>query len=152
MNLNLILSLLTGEASAVARRARRSAVEYIIAGAAAAVGFGFLALAAYIYAARLYGELEAAIGFGAFFLAVSVALLIYHRVSARARARRARENMSREAMTVAGTLALTALPSLLSKRGVVAGMAIPVLSAIAYAIYRENAGAGDDEGDDDTAA
>ncbi len=149
MNPNLILSVISGEASAAARRARRNAVEYIVAGAAALVGFGFLLVAAYIYLARLYGELEVAIGFGAFFLALSVALFVYHRISARARSRRARERMSREAMTLAGSVALATLPSLLSKRGAIAGLGLPLLSAIAYAIYRENKGS--DNGDDGSA-
>ncbi|MBO6717357.1 MAG: hypothetical protein JJ913_05305 [Rhizobiaceae bacterium] len=146
MTPNLILSILSGEAGAVARRARKSAIEYLVAGAAAAVGFGFLLLAAYIYAARFYGELAVAIAFGAIFLALAVALLIYHRIMARARARRARERMSGEAMTLAATVAVAALPSLLSKKGALAGIAIPVVSAIAYAIYRENKGG---DGDDD---
>jgi hypothetical protein len=145
MNPNLILSIITGEASAAARRARRSAVEYIVAAAAALVGFGFLLLALYIYAARFYGELAVAIAFGATFLAVAVALLVYHRVSARARARRARERLSNEAITLAATLGIAALPSLLSKKGMLAGIALPVLSALAYTIYRENSGAGEDD-------
>lgn len=146
MGLKLLLSLITGEASAVAKRARRSVVEYAIVAVAALLGFGFLLLAGYIYAARRYGELEAALGFGGGFLVVAIAVLIIHRVAARARARRARERASREALAIAGALALTTLPSLLSKRGLVAGMAIPLVSAIAYAIYRENSGE-DDDGD-----
>lgn len=144
VGLKLLFSLFTGEASAAARRARRSAIEYAIVAVAALLGFGFLLLAGYIYAARHYGELEAALGFGGGFLALSAAVLIIHRVTARARARRARERASREALAVAGALALTTLPSLLSKRGIVAGMAIPLVSAIAYAIYRENSGEDDD--------
>lgn len=145
MGLKLLLSLITGEASAAARRARRSAVEYAIVGIAALLGFGFLLLAGYIFAARRYGAPEAALGFGGGFLVLAVAVLIIHRVTARARARRARERASREALTVAGALALTAIPSLLSKRGLVAGMAIPLVSAIAYAIYRENSSDDDDD-------
>lgn len=145
MGLKLLLSLITGEASAAAKRARRSAVEYAIMAIAALLGIGFLLLAGYIVAARRYGELEAALGFGGGFLVLALAALIIHRMSARARARRAREKISRDAMAVAGALALTALPSLLSKRGIVAGMAIPLVSAIAYAIYRENSGEDDDD-------
>lgn len=147
MNPNLILSIITGEASAAAKRARRSAVEYLVAGAAALIGFVFLLLAAYIYAARFYGELTAAIAFGAVFLVAAVGLLIYHRISARARARRARERLSNEAITLAATLGIAALPSLLSKKGVLAGIALPVLSAFAYSIYRENAGSTEDDDD-----
>jgi hypothetical protein len=147
MNPNIIFSLITGEASAVAARARRSAIEYVIAGIAALVGFAFLLVAGYIYLARLYGDLEVAIGFAAGFLGIAVLLLVYHRISARARARKAKDQRSGELMALASTVAIAALPSLLSKKGAVAGIALPIISAIAYSIYRENKGDGDDEGD-----
>lgn len=146
---NFLLSIITGEASAAAQRARRSAVEYLIAAATAVIGFCFLLLALYIYAARSYGELTVAIAFGAGFLALAVVVLVYHRVSARARARRARQRMSNEAIAIAAPLALAVLPSLLNKRGALLGVALPVLSAIAYSIYRENAGTDDDDGGPD---
>lgn len=136
----VILSIISGEASAAAKRARLSALEYLIAGIAALVGFAFLLLAAYIYLAGIYGGLATAIGFGAAFLAAAVLLLIYHRVSARRRARRARERMSRDAVALAGPIALAVLPALLSKRSAVAGMALSAVAALGYAIYRENKG------------
>jgi hypothetical protein len=146
--MNFILSIISGEASAAAKRARLSAIEYLIAAAAALIGFGFLLLAAYIYAARHYGELAVAIGFGAFFLAAAVALLIYHRMMARARARRTRARMSRDAIALAGPIAAALLPVLMTKRGAMAGAIVSALAAVGYAIYRENAG-GEDDGDED---
>jgi predicted membrane channel-forming protein YqfA (hemolysin III family) len=148
MNPSLILSIISGEASAAARRARRSAVEYIIAAAAALIGFVFLLLAAFVYASRFYGELTVAVAFAAGFLALAVVLLIYHRISARARARRARERMSNEAIALAVPIGLALLPALLTKRGAMAGLVASALAAVGYAIYRENAGSGD--GDDDS--
>jgi predicted membrane channel-forming protein YqfA (hemolysin III family) len=147
MNPSLILSIISGEASAAARRARRSAVEYIIAAAAALIGFVFLMLAAYVYASRFYDELTVAIAFAAGFLGLAVLLLIYHRISARARARRARERMSNEAIALAVPIGLALLPTLLTKRGAKAGLVASALAAVGYAIYRENVGT-DDENDD----
>lgn len=138
MNPAFLISILSGEAAAAAQRARRSAIEYLLAGIMAICGFGFLLLAGYIVAARRYGDLTAALGIGAGFLAIAVALLLYHRISAKARARRAKERLSAEAKTVAGTALVTLLPLLLSRRTGLAGMALPVLGALGYAIYREN--------------
>lgn len=147
MNPSLLLSIISGEASAAARRARRSAIEYVIAAVAAIIGFAFLLVALYIYAAQYYGELQVALVFGAVFLALAVLMLIYHRLSARARARRARHRLSNEAIGMALPLALAFLPSLMSKRGALLGLALPVVSALAYVIYRENSGAGGDDDD-----
>lgn len=147
---SLILSIISGEASAAARRARRSAVEYLVAGAAALIGFIFLLLAAYIYASRFYGELTVAVAFAAGFLALAIVVLVYHRISARARARRARERMSNDAIALAVPIGLAVLPALLTKRGAAVGVITSALAAVGYAIYRENAGS-DGDGNDDGA-
>ncbi|MEX0954124.1 MAG: hypothetical protein WDZ83_02800 [Rhizobiaceae bacterium] len=146
--MNLILSIISGEASAAARRARRSAVEYIIAAAAALIGFVFLLLAAYIYASRVYDGLTAAVAFAAGFLVLAIVLFVYHRISARARARRARARMSSEAIALAVPIGLAMLPALLTKRGATAGLVASALAAVGYAIYRENAGSDRDENGD----
>jgi len=143
-----LISIITGEAAEAANRARRSAIEYAVASIFALFGFCFLLLAGYILAARHYGDLIAALAFGAGFLAIAVGLLIYHRIRARARARRAKERWSSEAKAMAGAAALAALPALASKRGGLAGLVLPVLAAAGYAIYRENSRRTDPVDDD----
>lgn len=145
---SLILSIISGEASAVVRRVRRSAVEYIVAGAAALIGFIFLLLAAYIYASRFYGELTVAVAFAAGFLVLAMVVLVYHRISARVRARRARKRMSNDAIALAIPVGLAVLPALLTKRGAAVGVIASAMAAVGYAIYRENAGSGGDGNDD----
>ena len=145
---NLLLSIISGEASAAAQRARRSVVAYLVVSVASLVAFGFLLLALYLYAARHHDPLIVAIAFGGGFLGLAVAVLIYHRISARMRARRARQRMTNEALALGIPLALTLLPALLTRRGAALGLTVPVVSAIAYLIYRENAGSHDrHEGD-----
>lgn len=141
MGSTFLLSLLTGEAAAAAKRARRSAIEYLLAGIAAAIGFAFLLVAGYVYLADRYGALQTAMGGAGLFLAIAVLLLIYHRISARARSQRARERRTGEIATVSATVALAVLPTLLARRGGIISLALPALAALGYAIYRENAGA-----------
>lgn len=145
-----LISIVTGEAAEAAQRARRSAIEYLLAAIFATCGLGFLLLAGYILAARHYGELASAVAFGAGFLAIAVGLLIYHRIKAKARSRRAKERWNQEAKTVAGAAALAALPALLGRRGGLIGLILPALAAAGYAIYRENSRKGSDDPDTDS--
>ncbi len=138
MDPSFLISIISGEASDVVQRARRSIIEYLLAGIMALCGFWFMLLAGYIFAARHYGDLAAALGIGAAFLVLAVALLLYHRIRARVRARRVRERRAREAKSVANTAMLALLPVLLSRRGGLASMLLPALGAAGYAIYREN--------------
>ncbi len=136
----LLISLLSGEAMAVVGRARKSMVEYAIAAVAALIGFIFLLVAGFIYVADRYGELYAALYLGGGFLLLAVLVLIYHKLMTRLRIRRARRRMNAEAVSVAATLGVAALPLLLTRKGMMAGVALPAIAAAAYAIYRENSG------------
>ena len=150
MGSTFLLSILTGEAAAAARRARRSAIEYLLAGIAAAVGFTFLLVAAFVWLSRHYGMLETAMAGAGLFLGIAVLLLIYHRISAQMRSRRARERRTGEIATISATVALAVLPSLLARRGGLVSLALPALAAVGYAIYRENAAKRpDDDADHD---
>ncbi len=140
MDLSFLISLITGEAADAAQRARRSAIDYLLAATAAIIGFVFLLIAAYVFFAEYlnYGALPTALGFGAVFLAIAVILLVYHRSVARARARRARERRSSDMKVAMSGAVIAALPSLLGRRGGLTGILLPALAAFAFAIYREN--------------
>lgn len=147
---SFIISIITGEAADAAHRARTSAIEYLVAAIFAICGLSFLVLAGYILAARHYGELASAVGFGAGFLAIAVGVLVYHRLKAKARSRRAKARLNQEAKTVAGAAAIAAIPAIIGKRGGVLGLVLPALAAAGYAIYRENMRKGPDGQDTDS--
>jgi uncharacterized membrane protein len=151
MDLSFLISLLTGEAADAAARARRSALEYLLAAIAAVCGFVFLLIAAFAYVADhlRYGPLKTSLAFAAVFLAFAVALLIYHRVRATARSRRARERRKTDMTAVVSGAVIAALPSLLAKRGGMTGLILPAAAAVAFAIFRENSRASRDKLDDD---
>lgn len=150
MNLSFLISLLTGEAADVAARARRSVVEYAVAGMAALIGFAFLLIAAFAFVSDhlRYGPLKTALAFAAFFLALAVVMLIYHRLRATARARRAREKRQADVKAAVSGALLAALPSMLPRRGGVGSFVLPALAAIAFAIYHENKRPGRGDADD----
>lgn len=135
---SLIAGFLSGEAFDVARRARRAAVVYLLAGILALVGLGFLVGAGYIAVSRRVGPLDAALWFGGGFLLVAVIVAGVHFAVARGRRRAAARKRNTDMAAIAGAAALTVLPSLLRSKaglGVIAG---PALAILAYAIYREN--------------
>jgi hypothetical protein len=150
MDLSFLISLLTGEAADAAARARRSAIEYLLAGTAAVCGFIFLMIAGFAFISDnlRYGPLKTALAFAAFFLALAVILLVYHRIRATARARRARDKRSADVKAAMSGALIAALPSLLSRRGGVAGVILPAVAAFAFAIYRENTRPRQDNDDD----
>jgi hypothetical protein len=151
MDLSFLISLLTGEAADAAARARRSALEYLFAAIAAVCGFVFLLIAAFAYVADhlRYGALKTSLAFAAVFLAFAVALLVYHRLRATARSRRARERRQTDMKAALSGAVIAALPSLLSRRGGITGVILPAVAAFAFAIYRENTRSSRDKLNDD---
>lgn len=134
---SLIAGLVSGETIEAARRARRAAIVYVLAGIAALCGVGFLIGALYIWLADLYGRLATAIGFGIGFVVLAGLILLINRLTAAPRARRAVEKRKSD-LTSAGVAATVALlPGILRSAGV-GSVVAPALAVIAYAIYREN--------------
>jgi hypothetical protein len=131
---SLIGSLISGEAIKAARRARIAAIVYLVVAVLAAVGLGFLIGAGYIVAARRFGSLAAALGFGLGFVLAAAIVLAVHAIGA-ARRRRRRDRLGAELATLAGAAAVTLVPVLLRSR---AGLLGPLIAVAAYAIYREN--------------
>lgn len=135
----LIATFISGETSNMARRVRRAAVAYAVAGLAGLVGLGFLVGAGYLVAARRFGAIEAAAGFGVGFLIIAVLILGIHKLVARGRARRSADRRYSDIASIVAATAISLLPSLLRGRTGIAAVIWPVLAVLAYAIYRENA-------------
>ncbi|NGO51866.1 hypothetical protein [Allomesorhizobium camelthorni] len=135
---SLIASFASGETALAVRRARRTAIAYLLAGVAALCGVGFLIGALYIWASQRYGAIEAALGIGAIFLLLSGLVLIVHTATARVQARRAKERRASDLTTVAVASALAVLPALLRGKAGLGTVIAPIVALTAYAIYREN--------------
>ncbi len=131
----LIASLATAEAGLALQRMKRAAAFYVIAALGLACGIGFFVGAAYIAAARRYGDVEAAIGFGFGFIAVAILVLLIHRFTSSRSARRVADRRSADTKTLAGAAAIAFLPILMRSR---AGLIAPLVAIAAYAIYNEN--------------
>lgn len=141
---SLIMSIVSGEAADAAARARRAAIVYGIAAVLMLIGLGFLVGAGYIVSARRLGNLEATLAFAAGFVVVALVLIVSQRIWSKARARRIVERRKREVTGLASAAALALLPTLLSKKSTVSVLALPIIGAIAYAVWRENAGSDTD--------
>lgn len=141
----LIMSIISGEAADAAARARRAAIVYGVAAVLLFTGLGFLIGAGYIATARQFGNLEAALLFAGGFVVVAIVLIVGQRILSKARARRISARRRREVTGIAGAAALALLPTLLSRKGALPALAIPVIAAIAYTIWRENKGPGSDK-------
>lgn len=135
---SLIAAFLSGEASDVARRARNAAIAYLLAFVVGLTGIGFLVGAGYLAAARRFGAIEAASGFGLAFLLIALLILGVHALKARSRARSAAGRRSVDMATIAAAAAVSLLPSLLRGKAGIAGIVWPILAVLAHAIYREN--------------
>lgn len=142
---SLIGAFISGEAMNVARRAKAAAIAYLLAAILVLVGLGFLIGAAYIAAARHFGSITAAVGFGLGFLLLGGIVLGVHAIVASAR-RRQKNRRAIDLATIAGAAAVSGLP-LLFKRGGLAGVMAPLLALLAYAVYRENSSAPPDDPD-----
>lgn len=136
---SLIAGLISGETLEAARRARRAAIAYALAGFLGLFGLLFLVIAAYLAVAERYGAIETAIGFGIGFLVIAGVVLLIHRIAARRRIERDVSRRKSELMTVAATTAIAILPTLLRGKGGPLTLLAPVVAVLGYAIYSENA-------------
>ncbi len=101
-------------------------------------GVGFLVGAAYVWVAGRYGPMAACLGFGVGFLVITGLLLLFHQLSAGARARRRARRRQADMKAVGITAALAVLPALLKGKGGLGTILGPAIALAAYAIYREN--------------
>lgn len=142
---SLIASLASSETTLALRRTRRAAVAYMAAALAGLCGIGFLVGAAYVWAARRFGHVEAAVGFGVGFLVLAGLILLFHKFAAGARAREDKRRRTSDMTALGISAAMAALPTLLRSKGGIGAVLGPVVALAAYAIYRENTKP--DEGD-----
>jgi hypothetical protein len=144
---SLIASLASGETVLAIRRARRAAIAYLLAGAFALCGVGFLIGAFYIWAAGRYGAVHASLWFGGGFIVLSLLILLIHRLTAGRRARRQADRRKADMTAVGVAAALAVLPGLLRSRAGLGALMAPAIGLVAYAIYRENRGPNDADTD-----
>ncbi|RWL80543.1 MAG: phage holin family protein [Mesorhizobium sp.] len=135
---SLISALASGEAMAALQRARITAIIYGLAAIFALCGVGFLLGAAYIWLAARYGPLATSLGFGIGFLVLAGLIIVIHKLTASARAKRRVRRRQADMTAVGVTAALALLPALARSKGGLAAIAAPALAVVAYAIYREN--------------
>lgn len=145
---SLISGLASGEIVAAVHRARTAAIVYMLAALAALCGLGFLVGAAYVWVAGRYGPMAACIGFGVGFLVIAGVILLIHRLSAGARARRRAQLRNADIKAAGIAAAFAALPLLLRGKGGLGTILGPAIALAAYAIYRENMKPGADDPDD----
>jgi protein-S-isoprenylcysteine O-methyltransferase Ste14 len=131
---SLIAAFVSGEALVAVRRAKGNAIAYIFVAIFGMVGVGFLVGAGYIAAARRFGSLEAAIGFGVGFLLVALLIIIGRKI-ALSRRRSRTERRKADMAAIIGAATVSALPLLLRSR---AGLVGPLVALGLYALYREN--------------
>ena len=137
---SLIAGLASGETALAVRRARFAAVCYLLAGMAGLCGLGFLSGAFYIWLSRRTGPIEAALWIGGGFVVLSLGIVVFHRVMAGVRARRAAERRKSDMTAVGIAAALAVLPGLVRGKAGLAALVVPALAVVGYAIYRENTG------------
>lgn len=142
----LLASFAAGEMSGAVRRWRIVTGLYALAALLALFGASFLLLAAFVSAAARWGVTDAALGFGIGFLVLAGLVVAGLKIWSGIQARRARRRRVSDAGILAGTAALTLLPSLLARSGGLGAIILPLVAVAGYAIYRENTGA--DEKDD----
>jgi hypothetical protein len=136
---SIIRSLASGEVSDIFGRLRRAAIVYALAALAVACGVGFLIAACFMLAARRFGPIEAATGFGIGFVVIAILLVVIHAVvQARGKARRKRKARKAELSGMLGAAALAALPSLLRSRLGILEVLAPFAAIAAYEVYKEN--------------
>lgn len=135
---SLLVSFVTGEAGTIAKQVRSAAIAYGLALLGALVGIFFLVLAAYLWAARRFGSIEAALGFGIGFVVLAGVILTSYRFMEKKRARRRARRRKSDFSALAIAAGVAALPELLrSKRGLGALLG-PLAALFAFAVYREN--------------
>ena len=134
----LIAGLASGETMLAVRRARRAAIAYLLAALAGLCGLGFLVGALYIWVAARYGAMEAALAFGGGFFVLAILILVIHRLTAGARARRVAERRKYDLTAMGVAAALAVLPGLIRGKAGFGALIGPAIALAAYAIYREN--------------
>ncbi|RWK12222.1 hypothetical protein [Mesorhizobium sp.] len=139
---SLISALASGEAMAVLRRARMTAILYGLAAILALSGIGFLIGAAYIWLAARYGPLATSLGFGLGFLVLAALIVLIDRLTTGMRARRRARRRKADMTALGVTAALALLPALAKSKGGMGAALAPVIALVAYAVYRENMGSG----------
>lgn len=139
----LVAALAAGEMSGAVRRLRVVTALYALAALLALFGASFLLLAAFVSAAARWGVTSTALGFGAGFLVLALAVVVGLKIWQGVQARRVHRRRVSDAGVLAGTAALTLLPSLLARSGGLGTLILPLVAVAGYAIYRENAGPGD---------
>lgn len=135
----LIAAIVSGETLSTLGRAKQAAVSYLLVAISGLVATFFVLVALYIWAARAWGAIWAALAFAAFFMAVALLVLVVSRSRARAQARLAAQRRSSELMTMGVLSAVAGAPALLSGRKAKAGVAavaVPLILAGAYVAYR----------------
>lgn len=135
---SLIAGFASGETVQAVRRARAAAIAYLLAGAAALCGIGFLIAAAYIWTAGRIGSIEAALAFGVGFLVLGGLVLAVYKLAVSRRRQREIRRRNKDLAMIAATSALAVLPALLRSRAGLGAVIAPAAAAMAYAIYREN--------------
>lgn len=145
---SLIGSLVSGEAVVALRRAKLAAISYVVAGILVAIGIGFLLAVGYMLAARRFGPIEAALGFGGGFILLALIVLGVFWLTTRSQRRRAIERRKGEAAALAVSAALALLPALASKRAGKAMLIAPALAFLGYKIFNENRGRAPEDSDE----
>lgn len=136
----LIASLAAGETANIVGRAKRAAIAYGAAALFVLFGILFALIAAYVWAAGRWGPITAALVFAGTFIALAIVTVVFQSITAKAQARRAARKRAVDAKALAATAAVAALPALLANPRSAAALTVPVLGAIGYLIYKENAG------------
>jgi len=133
----LFATLVSFNAPRMARRLRRFAIDYAIAGVALVLGLGFLLAAAFIWAAERWGGFEAALGFGIGFTALAAITMMVHRLVVVRNARRREAELRAEQMrSLAAAAMIAAAPTLMRKAGIVGSIVLPLAGLAAYVFWR----------------
>ena len=133
----LLATLLSFNAPRMARRLRRSAIDYAIAGVALVLGLGFLLGAAVIWAAERWGGFEAALGFGIGFTALAVITMMVHRfIVAKTARRRAEEQRAEQMRAMAAAATIAAIPTVVRKAGIAGSIILPLAALAGYVLWQ----------------
>ncbi len=134
----LIANIASGEALLAFRRAKVTFIVYALCALLALIGFVFLLVGAYLYAAAHFGPIDMAAAFGGGFIGLGLLILIVFKLSTRARRRRAVDRRKGELATLAAASALALLPALANKKSATTLLIAPLLGILGYRIFKEN--------------
>ena len=137
---SLIAAFASSETYLWLRESGRATLAYAGAAVLALCGAGFFIGALFIAAARRYGDLGTAFGFGVGFFALAALTLAIYKSKARTREQRATARRAAELQTIAVAGAATMLPTLVRGGFGIAALATPVVGFGAYLLYRKTLG------------